>query len=596
MLSAKSSPSSQVNIIPATRRHIRNGSRIDSHSPLRVAAYCRVSTEEKSQENSYAAQKSHYTLLIQSKPDWELAGIYADEGKSGTSRKNRIQFNRMLTDAKAGKIDYIITKSISRFARNTADALDCVHELQHLRPPVGIYFERENIDTLNTSSEIFLTFYCSMAQEESRSISENIKWSIQNNFRSGKPQINLDRMLGYDKCMDGSWLINEEQAETVRYIYRRFLQGTSANAIAKELNTAGRLTVNGRNWRSDTVFNILQNEKYAGDLRMQKTYTESFLTHKAVVNNGEYPQYFLKDHHPPIIDRPAWTQVQELLTLKRQRNKKMSASPFYGITCAKCGAQMHRMTYKSAARPHHSSASIRPLCYAVWKCPNSPGKAGTIQPERTCPALTLTEASMQQSFMELLCKIKQDDQINGLSSDFCRSFQHIYDALRPLETQSEFLKHKSDLLNMQIRDLELQYQQLIKQQEIAENSSRITLGQENHLYGYADHEIPPAADAQDKTDFLLHRADSLKKQLEERRQEKEAFLAQYSLPDRMKNDFDAFLHAVRNLPEMSGGKQPFAYYIFQKFILKLHADGDDVFYHTTFGMQLRTTGNSKAAT
>lgn len=313
---------SQVNIIPATKRHIHNSNHIGTHSQLRIAAYCRVSTEEKSQENSYAAQKNHYTMLVKSKPGWTLAGIYADEGKSGTSRRKRAQFNQMLADAKAGKIDYIITKSISRFARNTADALDCVHELQHLRPPVGVYFERENIDTLNTSSEIFLTFYCSMAQEESRSISENIKWSIQNNFRSGKPQINLRRMLGYDQCRDGSWVINEAQAETVRCIYTRFLQGASANTIARELNAAHRTTVNGGIWRSDTIFNVLKNEKYAGDLRMQKTYTESFLTHKAVVNKGEYPQYFLRDHHPAIIDRPTWAKAQELLALKQQRGGK----------------------------------------------------------------------------------------------------------------------------------------------------------------------------------------------------------------------------------------------------------------------------------
>ena len=236
----------QVNVIPATRRYVQNGDQFRNQTSLRVAAYCRVSTEEESQENSYATQKSHYTSLISSKPGWEMAGIYADEGKSGTTRKGRVHFNELIEDCKAGKIDYIITKSISRFARNTADALECVHELQRLRPPVGIYFERENIDTLNANSEMFLTFYCSMAQEESHSISENIKWAIQKNFRSGKPQINLGRMIGYDKCSDNNWVINEKEAEIVRYIYKRFNEGVSGRAIAKELNAQGRKTVNGK--------------------------------------------------------------------------------------------------------------------------------------------------------------------------------------------------------------------------------------------------------------------------------------------------------------------------------------------------------------
>lgn len=631
MTHAQSNQTSKVNIIPATRRHIHNGSRINSHSLLRVAAYCRVSTEEKSQENSYAAQKNHYTMLIKSKPGWEMAGIYADEGKSGTSRKNRIQFNQMLADAKAGKIDYIITKSISRFARNTADALDCVHELQRLRPPVGIYFERENIDTLNTSSEIFLTFYCSMAQEESRSISENIKWSLQNNFRSGKPQINLHRMLGYDPCPDGSWLINEEQAETVRRIYRRFLQGASANAIARELNTAGRPTVNGGIWRSDTIFNILQNEKYAGDLRMQKTYTESFLTHKAVTNNGEYPQYFLQDHHPAIIDRSTWLQAQELLALKRHRGQKNSrkietsigefeigtgtppksarqygpsASPFHGMTCTKCGAKMRRMTYTASARSPKTGPHESAPYYAVWKCPNSPGKVKTDLTERTCPAPVLTEASMKQAFSDLLCRIRQDYQSNAENAEIIKSFRTIYTSVSQQEPRSEFLEHKLDLLNMQIQELETQYDQLIRQQELASCSSRIQIGPENLPY---DHTAAPEAAPPDLTakyDFFgsagsafISMIDSTKLKLDQKKQEKETLLEYYSLPDTMKKNFDTFLNAVQSLPDPTENTTNFdhypVHYIMRKFILKIYADGDEVFYSTTFGVRLKTVGNGK---
>lgn len=635
MLHSKASQSPKVNIIPATKRSVHGNDQLYGQSPLRIAAYCRVSTEEKSQENSYAAQKNHYSMLILSKPNWQMAGIYADEGKSGTSRKSRTQFNQMIADAKAGKIDYIITKSISRFARNTADALDCVHELQRLRPPVGIYFERENIDTLNTSSEIFLTFYCSMAQEESRSISENIKWSIQNNFRSGKPQINLRRMLGYDQCKNGSWLINEEQAQTVRYIYRRFLQGTSANAIAKELNSCQCTTVNGGKWRSDTIFNILRNEKYAGDLCMQKTYTESFLTHKSITNNGEYPQYFLKDHHPAIIDRVTWNQTQELLSLKQRRGQKASrkvatpigeieictgdspdntrhygppASPFYGMSCALCGAKMRRMIYTSSIRRHQPESMTASRSYAVWKCPNSPGKTKENQPERTCPLPTLRETSMEQSFLNLLYHIKDDLQLHGEHSLIFRDFQLIYNAVCQKELRSEYMEQKLKLLDMQLEELEAQYLQALHQQELANYSARITLKGDTSFYDQNDYRL--AAPPSDAVNTISALTAGLKKKLDEKKQEKESLTTNYNLPDIMKNNFDSFLNSIKNLPtpkvsqtytiqasaepptaislpsDTLPGSQAIIYYIMRNFILKSEAYGNEIRYNTTFGLQL----------
>ena len=243
----------EINVIPSTVRSVESGGQIKKQRNLRVAAYCRVSTGDESQQTSYTTQKRFYTQLITSKPGWTMAGIYADEAISGTSRAKRKQFNEMMKAALSGKMDYIVTKSISRFARNTIDTLDCVRQLRQLNPPVGIYFEKENIDTLDATGELILTILSALAQDESRSISDNIRWSIQRKFQRGEAMVDLSRMLGYDKGPNGEWLINPEQAEIVRYIFDRFVCGASSNAIAKELNAMGKTTVKGSIWRADSV-------------------------------------------------------------------------------------------------------------------------------------------------------------------------------------------------------------------------------------------------------------------------------------------------------------------------------------------------------
>ena len=226
----------QVAVIPATRRAVRAGGQITGAGRLRVAAYCRVSTGDESQQTSYVKQKIYYTELIRKKAEWEMAGIYADEAITGTSRARRQQFNQMMEDAANGRMDYIVTKSISRFARNTLDTLECVRKLRSQDPPVGIYFEKENIDTLDAKGELVLTILSALAQEESRSISDNIRWAFQKNFRAGRPVINLNRMIGYDPGPDGEWVINEEQARVVRMIFSEYLCGCTANGIAGMLN------------------------------------------------------------------------------------------------------------------------------------------------------------------------------------------------------------------------------------------------------------------------------------------------------------------------------------------------------------------------
>lgn len=497
-----------VNVIPATKRHIHSVDQFKKASYIRVAAYCRVSTQEESQQNSYAAQKSYYTELIFSRLGWEIAGIYADEGKSGTTRKSRINFNQMIEDAKNGKIDYIITKSISRFARNTVDTLDCVHELQRLHPPVGVYFERENIDTLNQNSEMFLTFYCSMAQEESHSISENIKWSIRKKMAEGKPHINLHRMLGYDydKHKD-EWIINEKQADIVRYIFNRFLQGISASGIAKELNKDGKTTVNKKRWRADAILSILRNEKYTGDLLMQKTYTESFLTHKSIKNTGEVTQYFKENHHNAIISREAWKKTQELLYYRRLQTRKqaisineeahcnrdrngMFSSAFDGLICGDCGEKYRRLSYHCTAK-NYTDGRVKnktksdnykdffDFTYSVWKCIATSRSRQAKTAAYSCKSKPLIEISMEQSFMEMLYRIKRDYQLNGEKSAIDCSFKHIYEAVSKKELNSDIIEEKLELLQMEIDKLDAALCDACKRLETASYAAEIKLSIES---------------------------------------------------------------------------------------------------------------------
>lgn len=365
-----------VSVIPATKRSVMNKAQLKQQTNIRVAAYCRVSTGDESQQTSYTNQKAFYSGLIHSKPGWTFAGLYADEGLSGTTTAHRDQFNQMIEDAKNGKIDYIVTKSISRFARNTVTTLSCARELRQQNPPVGIYFEKENIDTLDATGELFLTIMSAMAQDESRSISDNIRWSFQKKFQAGIPQVNLTRMLGYDKGPNGEWVINEEQAALVRRIFKCYVMGESANKIATDLNDEGTLTPAGKKWSAGSIINILKNEKYVGDLEMQKTLTKDFLTHRSMKNKGEAPKYYVENHHTPIIDRLTWDKVQASMNRRKGRREALGLPPsadvgpeerrikrgaanaiFSNLVCGEilpstgkeCGSGFFRLTYSNKA-------------------------------------------------------------------------------------------------------------------------------------------------------------------------------------------------------------------------------------------------------
>lgn len=326
----------------------------------RVAGYARVSTEHEEQATSYEAQMDYYTNYITSRDDWIFVGMYSDEGITATNTKRREGFNQMIEDALAGKIDLIITKSVSRFARNTVDSLTTVRELKE--KGVEIYFEKENIWTLDAKGELLITIMSSLAQEESRSISENTTWGKRKMFADGRASIGFKHFLGYDRGPDGEFIINEEQAVTVRYIYKRYLEGYSTYKIACELTEMGVKTPAGKDkWHPSSVMSILQNEKYKGDALLQKTFTKDFLTHKLVVNNGEVPQYYVEGHHEGIVTADQFDQVQAEI-LRRKGMQKYSGVGLFSsiIRCGECGSWY-------GAKVWHSNDKYRKV---IYRCNN----------------------------------------------------------------------------------------------------------------------------------------------------------------------------------------------------------------------------------
>jgi DNA invertase Pin-like site-specific DNA recombinase len=332
----------------------------------RVCAYARVSTGSDAQGESLENQIQYYENLISNNPDYEYAGVFADRGITGTT-DNRPEFQRMLNLAREGKIDLIITKSISRFARNTAIMLQVVRELKDIG--VEIIFEKENIKTLSGDGELMLTVLSSFAQEESKNISDNLKWRVKKKFEKGELIINTKRFLGYDKDEYGDLVINPKEAEIVKRIFEDYLKGKGTFTIAKELNAERVPTVAGGRWQESTILNILKNEKYKGDAILQKYYTPDHLRKVSVRNKGVIDSYYIEDNHSPIISREIWEQVQ-IEIAKRAKAKGNKAGdtkkytnryPLSGMLyCSKCGSTLRRRTWNSK----HSCKKI------VWQCSN----------------------------------------------------------------------------------------------------------------------------------------------------------------------------------------------------------------------------------
>lgn len=380
--------SRNITVIPA-RKRVGNTAAAEQRPKLRVAAYCRVSTDSEEQASSYEVQVAHYTQFIQKNPEWELAGIYADDGITGTNTKKREEFNRMIQDCMDGNIDMIITKSISRFARNTLDCLKYIRELKEKNIPV--FFEKENINTMDSKGEVLLTIMASLAQQESQSLSQNIKLGLQYRFQNGEVRVNHSRFLGYTKDEEGNLIIEPAEAKVVKRIYREYLEGASLLQIGRGLEADSILTGAGKTkWRPETLKKILQNEKYIGDALLQKTYTVDFLNKKRVQNKGIVPQYYVENSHEPIIPRDLYMQVQEEMIRRANlhsgaNRKKRVYSSKYALSsivyCSKCGEIYRRIAWNN--RGKHST---------VWRCCTRVEYG----PEE-CDAPTIQESELQEA-------------------------------------------------------------------------------------------------------------------------------------------------------------------------------------------------------
>ena len=324
---------------------------------LRVAAYARVSTDAEEQSSSFEAQKDYYERLINETAGWTFAGIYADRGITGTSTEHRAGFLSMMDDCRAGKIDRILTKSVSRFARNTVDSLNAIRELKTLG--IGVDFEKENIFTLDSKGEFLITIMSSLSQEESRSISENVRWGIKRRMADGKYSVTYSHFIGYDRGEDGKMVVNENEANIVRFMYRRSLQGYSDTTIADKLMELNvQAPCGGKTWHTAVVNHMLSNEKMKGDALIQKSYVVDFLDKKQRKNKGEVQQYYVTGGHEAIVEPELFDYVQEMVRRSIEDGRGFSGvNPWSSrLVCGKCG------NYFRVKHRHYK---------ACWECRDS---------------------------------------------------------------------------------------------------------------------------------------------------------------------------------------------------------------------------------
>lgn len=382
----------------------------EKHKQKRVAAYCRVSTDSEEQLTSYTNQMRVYTEMINSNKEWEFAGLYADEGISGTKADKRPQFKKMIDDCHKGKIDYIITKSVSRFARNTVECLKYVRILK--ARGIGIYFEEQKIDTLKNDSELYLVIYAGFAQSESESISKNITWSFRKKFEEGTPIFQYKKLLGYRKGEDGKPEIVPKEAEVVERIFTMYLAGMTLDVIAKTLQAENLQFENKTfTFSKPMISNILQNEKYCGDCILQKTITVDPIDKVRKLNEGEVPMWLVENSHPAIISREIFHRTQEEMSRRRTINpvsKKntMTASGRYSkyalkdvLQCGECGTRYRRVTWSKKGKKK-----------IVWRCCNRLDY-GT----KYCKdSLTVEETQLKQAIVRALNKFNSENSATYL--------------------------------------------------------------------------------------------------------------------------------------------------------------------------------------
>ncbi|MCX7904158.1 MAG: recombinase family protein [Caloramator sp.] len=439
-----------VTVIPATATRISPITKTKIEKK-RVAAYARVSTDNDEQLQSFEAQMDYYTNHIKSNPDWIFVNVYTDEGISATSTKKRDGFNRMIEDALSGKIDLIVTKSVSRFARNTVDTLTTVRKLKE--KGVEVYFEKENIYTLDSKGELLITIMSSLAQEESRSISENVTWGQRKRFADGKVSLPYKHFLGYEKGEDGVLKIVEEEAKIVRMIYKMFLEGKTPLSIAEYLTENNIPTPAGKHkWHQSTVLSILKNEKYKGDAILQKTFTVDFLTKKIKKNEGEVPQYYVENSHPAIIPPELFDLVQtEIKKRKEAKGYKTGRNCFAGkIVCGECGSFYGRKVW-------HSNDKYRKV---IWQC-NSKFKNN-----EKCKTPHLYEDKIKKAYVEVFNSLIENKE------EILKGYEDIIKALTDtskLDMESVKLQSELEIVTEMIRKcVEENAHRALKQEEYNE--------------------------------------------------------------------------------------------------------------------------------
>lgn len=493
-----------VTTIPATISRF-TAAPINEQRKRRTAGYARVSTDSEEQLTSYEAQVDYYTNYIKSRDDWEFVDVYTDEGISATNTKRREGFKQMIADALDGKIDLIITKSVSRFARNTVDSLTTVRQLKE--KGIEIYFEKENIWTLDSKGELLITIMSSLAQEESRSISENVTWGQRKRFADGKVCVPFKHFLGYDRGEDGNLVLNEKEAVIVKRIFSMFLQGMTPYGIASQLTADGILSPGKKEkWNAGTVKAMLGNEKYKGDALLQKSYTVDFLTKKKKNNEGEIPQYYVENNHEAIIEPAIFDMVQRELERRQPgRNRHSGVHMFSGkIKCGECGSWY-------GSKVWHSTSKYRRM---IWQCNHK------FSNDEKCKTPHLDEDKIKEHFIDAVnMLITEKDEI---ISNFEAIKPILFDT-KLLETEQAELQNEMEVVASMI-------------QECINENARIVQNQEEYQKRY---------------DVLVQRFDISKAKLETvmeqikdkktRRANIETFIANLQKQNELLTDFDPLI-------------------------------------------------------
>ena len=488
--------------IPASMRE--NAGRKNTVRKLRVAAYCRVSTEEEEQQGSFEIQKLYYTEKINSTPEWEVAGIYADDGISGVHTKKRDGFNQMIQDCKKRKIDLILTKSISRFARNTLDSIQYVRMLKQMG--IAVVFEKENINTATMNSEMILTVLSAFAQAESESISQNVARGKRMGYKHGKFAFPYGRIICYRKGADGKPEIIPEQAEVIRLIFNSYLQGDSLQSIKTKLETAGALTARGNTeWSAQSIQRILQNGKYCGDVLLQKTFTEDVLTGVHKKNTGQLPQYYIENYHEGIVSKQIFREVQAEIA---RRNSKSAANQRkrrrgrynskYALTerlvCGDCGSPYKRVTWNIHGRKQIVWRCVNRIEYGTKFCGSSP----SIPEEKLHRAILKAVQDLAANFTDevaaqingILHSIQTGESIKPNLQEQLEQTQQEFDRLLEMsldfDEDTPFLDNRLKKLNNKIKSLKKAIEESAARQEKARQPEMLLSAKDLQILEYDD--------------------------------------------------------------------------------------------------------------